>query len=147
MPDLRKATAEMVEALGRGASGAPRVAEVFETLEDVSIDYGLMERADNVWVIPATFPWDDVGSWDSLTRTREADANGNVTTGSPVLIDAKDCIVYDECGSGTAVAVVGASDLIVATTPDGILVCPKDRAQDVKKAVAELRRQGRENRT
>ena len=147
MPDLRRATADIVEALGRGPSGAERVADVFGSLEDISIDYGLMERADNVYVIPATFPWDDVGSWDSLTRTREPDANGNVTTGSPVLIDTKDCIIYDECGDDTAVAVIGASNLIVATTPDGILICPKDRAQDVKKAVAHLRRQGRESRT
>ncbi len=147
MPDLRKATAGIVEALGESEHGTSRVAELFGALEDISVDYGLMERADNVHVIPATFPWDDVGSWDSLTRTREADADGNVTTGDPVLIGAKDCVVYDETGGNTAVAVVGMSDVIVATTPDGILVCRKDDAQDVKKAVAELRRRGRESLT
>ena len=147
MPKLRDATRGIVDALGDGAAGAPRVAELFEGLDDISVDYGLMERADNVHVIPATFPWDDVGSWDSLTRTRDSDADGNVTTGAPVLIGAKDCVVYDETGGDTAVAVVGLSDVIVATTPDGILVCHKDRAQDVKKAVAELRKHGREKLT
>ncbi len=147
MPELRTATAEIVNALGEGDRGAPRVAALFGALDDISVDYGLMERAANVHVIPATFPWDDVGSWDSLTRTRASDADGNVTTGDPVLIDAKDCVIYDETGSATAVAVVGLRDVIVATTPDGILVCGKDNAQDVKKAVTELRRRGRENLT
>lgn len=147
MPKLREATAEIVAALGDGSAGAPRVAEVFEGLEDISIDYGLMERADNVFVVPATFPWDDVGSWDSLFRTREGDAEGNVTTGDPVLVDARGCVVYDETGDDTAVAVVGLEDVIVATTPDGILVCHKDRAQDVKKAVTQLRQRGRTART
>lgn len=147
MPDLRKATAGIVAALGEGEAGAPRVAELFNGLEDISVDYGLMERSDNVHVIPATFPWDDVGSWDSLERTRDSDADGNVTTGEPVLIDTKNCIVYDETGGDTAVAVVGLKDLIVATTPDGILVCHKDRAQDVKKAVTELRNRGRSDLT
>lgn len=147
MPDLRRATANMVESLGRGEPGREGLASVFGALEDISIDYGLMERATNVHVIPATFPWDDVGSWDSLTRTREPDANGNVTTGDPVIHDSRGCVIYDETGDDTAVAVVGLTDVIVATTPDGILVCAKDRAQDVKKAVAELRRRGREDVT
>lgn len=147
MPDLRQATADIVGALGEGAVGTARVAEIFEGLEDISVDYGLMERADNVYVVPATFPWDDVGSWDSLFRTRDTDADGNVTTGDPVLVNAKGCVVYDETGDDTAVAVVGLEDVIVATTPDGILVCHKDRAQDVKKAVTELRQRGRNERT
>jgi len=146
MPALRAATDEMVQALARNETGAPRLAEVFAGLEDTSIDYGMMERASGVHVIPATFAWDDVGSWDSLTRTRTPDAAGNVTTGEPVVIDSRDCIVYDDTG-GAAVAVVGMRDVVVAATPDGILVCPKDRAQDVKKAVAELRRRVRERLT
>jgi len=145
MPDLRAGTAKIVGALRDG--DAARVAQTFEGFDDISVDYGLMERADNVHVIPATFPWDDVGSWDSLSRTRTSDADGNVTTGEPVLIDAKNCVVYDETGNDTAVAVVGLEDVIVATTPDGILVCHKDRAQDVKKAVTELRRRGETDRT
>lgn len=147
MPELHVATAEMVHALGAGAPGQARLARAFEALGDVSIDYGLMERAGNVHVVPATFPWDDVGSWDSLDRTREADEDGNVATGGPVLIDVRNCVVYDDTGGRVAVAVVGLEGVIVAATPDGVLVCAKDRAQDVKKAVAELRRRGRERFT
>ena len=143
MPELRQATRQIVSHLGDETEGANHIAKTFEALEDISIDYGLMERAENVFVAPATFPWDDVGSWDALARTRKADDSGNVITGDPVLIDARNCVVYDETGEETAVAIVGAEDLIVATTKDGILICPKDRAQDVKKAVAELRRRQR----
>jgi mannose-1-phosphate guanylyltransferase len=147
MPELHVATADMVHALEAGAPGQARLARTFESLEDISIDYGLIERAGNVHVIPATFPWDDVGSWDSLTRTREADENGNVETGGPIMIDVRNSVVYDDTNGHVAVAVVGLEDVIVATTPDGVLVCRKDRAQDVKKAVAELRRRGRERFT
>jgi len=148
MPDLREATRGMVRSLED--SKAPSIAEIFGPLADVSIDYGLMERAPNVHVIPANFYWDDVGAWDALTRTRRKDAAGNVSGDEAVLIDAKDCIVYDEhdaSGGERAIAVIGLSDIIVASTPDGILVCRKDRAQDVKLAVAELRRRGREHLT
>ena len=135
LPALAAARPAMVDALaGRGD-----LAAVFAALEDISIDFGLMERAGNVAVVPANFEWDDVGAWDALARTREPDADGNVATGEPVLIDAKDCIVYNAAGDDQAVAVIGVENLVVATTPDGILVVPKDRVQDVKKAVTALR--------
>ena len=136
LPDLAAQRGPMVDALaGRGD-----LATVFGALEDISIDYGLMERAANVAVVPANFDWDDVGAWDALARTRESDANGNVLTGEPIVLDSNDCIVYNAAGAdGQAVAVIGVEGLIVATTPDGVLVVPKDRAQDVKKAVTALR--------
>ena len=136
LPKLAAARPAMVQAL----RGEGDLAAIFAGLDDISVDFGLMERAGNVSVVPANFAWDDVGAWDALARTREPDAAGNVATGEPVLIDAKDCIVYNAAGSdGQAVAVIGVENLIVATTPDGILVVPKDRAQDVKRAVVALR--------
>ena len=79
--------------------------------------------------------------WTSLERTRERDARGNVTQGEPVLVDCDNCIVYNDVGSDEiAVSVVGVQDLIVAVSRDGILVIPKDRAQDVRLAVEELKR-------
>ena len=147
MPDLHEATVRMVECLRTPGASDGGIAEIFEALEDISIDYGLMEKADNVHVLPATFAWDDVGSWDSLARTRRADDRGNVTTGEPILVDAHNCIVYDATDGETAVAVVGLEDVVVAATPDGLLVCHKDRAQDVKKVVGELRRRNRDGQT
>jgi mannose-1-phosphate guanylyltransferase len=126
----------MIQAL----RGEGDLAAIFASLENISIDYGLMERADNVAVVPANFEWDDVGSWDALARTRKPDSHGNVTTGDPIVIDTKDCIVYNAAGGDVqAVAVIGVENLIVATTADGVIVVPKDRAQDVKHAVKALR--------
>lgn len=146
MADLEIAERAMVDALG--GRGGRSLHDVFLPLEDVSIDVGLMERAGNVYVVPADFPWDDVGAWDALERTRTPDAERNVVVGDAVLVDVRDSIVFNEPGADAmAVTVIGLDGVIVATTPDGILVCAKDRAQDVKRAVAELRRRGRERFT
>jgi mannose-1-phosphate guanylyltransferase len=141
MPALAKATEEMVSCL-RADRDARSLAEIFAPLADVPIDVGLMEKAHNVHVIRAVFPWDDVGAWDALARTRSRDENGNVVTGGAVLIDTRNSIVFNESGEEMAVAVIGLDGVVVATTPDGILVCQKDRAQDVRSALAEIRKRG-----
>ncbi len=111
----------------------------FRELPDISIDYALLENAREVFVAPGRFQWDDVGAWDALARTLPNDARGNVSFGEPILVESEDCIVYNAPGGERmAVAVVGCKNLIVVTTGDGILVVPRDRAQDVKKAVAAL---------
>jgi len=141
MPALAKATEEMVSALD-AARGAPPLSEIFAPLADVPIDVGLMEKAHNVHVIRAVFPWDDVGAWDALARTRACDESGNVVTGDAILIDTRDSIVFNEPGQGMAVAVIGLEGVVVATTPDGVLVCQKERAQDVRRALDEIRKRG-----
>jgi mannose-1-phosphate guanylyltransferase len=121
----------------------PRAEEVFGKLENISIDYALMEKARNVAMIRAEFPWDDVGTWSALERTRKTDENGNIAQGNTVVIDSRDCIVYNsDGGEERTVAVVGAEGLVVVVTPDAILVVPKERTEDVKKAVQELERRG-----
>jgi mannose-1-phosphate guanylyltransferase len=122
------------------ANDARTVEQVFETLEDISIDYALMERARHVLMARAEFDWDDVGAWPALDRSYPHDARGNVLVGDPVVVDCENCIVYNEAGHDVAVAVVGAENLVVVATNDAMLVIPKDRAQDVRHAVAELKR-------
>lgn len=140
-PELARAVREMAEAIRHGDKG--RVLRIFEGVEDISIDYALMEHAKRVVVARADYPWDDVGAWPSLERARPRDAQGNVTHGDPVLVDCKDCIVYNDAGAeAMAVCVVGAEDLVVVVTSDSVLVVPKDRAQDVRHAVRELRARG-----
>jgi mannose-1-phosphate guanylyltransferase len=140
-PAHGQAAREMGEALAIG--DAARAEAIFATLEDVSIDYALMEKAKNVLVVRADFPWDDVGALDALARNLPADAAGNVAVGDPVLVDARDCIVYNEPGAAAmAVGVAGVKGLAVVVTRDGVLVLPRDRAQDVKKVVAELKARG-----
>jgi len=140
-PEIAAAARGIRAALESGdQAGAERV---FETLPDISIDYALMEQARRVLVAPGAFPWDDVGAWDALDRTFPRDARGNVAVGDPVLIDSRNCIVYNDPGAErTAVAVVGASDMVVVVTEDGVVVAPKARAQEVRAAVTQLRERG-----
>ena len=138
-PDMLKALERMTEALAAGDE--QRVAAVFEKLDNISIDYALMEKANQVFVIKADFDWDDMGSWDAIERTLPKDKRGNVSVGGPVLIDSQNCIVYNEPGAeDKAVAIVGVEDLAVIVSEDAVLVVPKERAQDVRNAVEELRR-------
>lgn len=134
---LRNAVHEHTHDLPEGAPVGTR--DIFAAMPDISIDYGLMERASNVAVVRATFPWDDVGSWDALPRVFSADAHGNVTMGDSVLIDSRNCVVVNRSSDQSAVvAVVGMDNVVVVTTPHGVLVCPADKAQEVKKVVQAL---------
>ena len=140
-PDLGEATRKLADAV-RGDDSA-LIRSIFEGLENISIDYALMEQARRVAVARAEFEWDDLGAWDCLDRTHPKDRSGNVSVGDPILIDSRDCIVYNAEGSDrTAVSVIGAEGLAVVVCSGGVLVVPKDRAQDVRHAVAELKRRG-----
>lgn len=140
-PELAQATRDMADAIHHNDKGT--VNTLFESLEDISIDYALMEHAKNAVVVRADYPWDDVGTWTSLDRTRDHDAHGNVADGDPVLIDSHNSIVVNAAGPGEmAVSVVGMDNVVVVACKDGVLVIPKDRAQDVRKAVAELKARG-----
>lgn len=140
-PAHAEAARAMAAALRAGDEA--RVDAIFGGLEDISIDYALLERARHVKVVRATFGWDDVGAWDALERAWPHDEAGNVTHGDPVLIEARDCIVYNEPGAGRmAVAAIGVEGLAIVVSENGVLVVPKERAQDVKRAVAELKKRG-----
>ena len=138
-PTLSRAVRDMADAMR--ANDNARVRTLFESLEDISIDYALMEHAKRVAMARAEFPWDDVGAWTALDRSYSKDDRGNVCVGDPVLVDTENCIVYNDAGpDAMSVSVVGAEDLIVVVTNDAVLVIPKDRAQDVRHAVQELKR-------
>lgn len=133
------ATAIRAMAAAMAAGDEKAVVAAFESLQSESIDYALMEKAKQVVMVNATFAWDDIGTWSALERSREADAQGNVTQGDPVLIDSEGCIVYnDEGADQRAVAVIGVSNLVVVATKDAVMVVSKDRTEDVKKAVQAL---------
>lgn len=138
LPDVHRALA----AVPRRPDDARFSAEVrryYEAVPSVSVDYGVMEKAGDVLVVPAGFGWDDVGSWCALERVWGDPGKGNVVRGDAVLVDAERCIVYAENG---VAAVVGLSDVIVAHTGGATLVCPKGRARDVRRVVEELKRRG-----
>ena len=140
-PPLAKSVRDMADAMRANDDDAVRA--IFGSLEDISIDYALMEHAKRVAMARAEFPWDDVGAWTALDRSYAKDERGNVTHGGPVVVESENCIVYNDAGPDQmAVSVVGAQDLIVVVTNDAVLVIPKDRAQDVRHAVLELKKRG-----
>lgn len=108
----------------------------YQAAPSISIDYGVMERADNVATVRARFPWDDLGSWVALERVLPA-RDGSVAQGEALLLDSPGSVVYAETG---LVALVGVADMVVVRTADATLVVPKARAQEVRRVVQELGR-------
>ena len=119
----------------------PLLEAIYGEIKSESIDYGVMEKAGKVAVIIADFGWSDVGSWGALPEVIPSDAAGHVAINARELIsiDAVRCLAY---GGDKLVALVGVKDLIVVNTPDALLVCAADRAQDVKKVVETLVERG-----
>jgi mannose-1-phosphate guanylyltransferase len=113
----------------------------FSDIEGVSIDYALMERTDDAYVVPADFEWDDVGAWDAIERVVETDEDRNAILGEGLTIDAADNVVATD--DDTHVSAVGVEGLVVAAYDDRVLVVPKDEAQRVREVVTELRERGR----
>ncbi len=139
LTELRRLVPDVLEPLEaacrRGTAQA--LARAYRRVPAISIDTGVLERADDVAVVPATFPWSDVGSWAAVADLwRNGDAT-NAVRGTAVMVDSDGCVV--DAGS-RLVALVGVKDFVVVDTPDALLVCPKGRAQDVRLVVDELRR-------
>ena len=106
-----------------------------------TIDFGVMERAENVVVIPVEIGWNDVGSWSTLLDLLPCDGDGNILAGEVCAVDTHRSLVYS---SGRLVAAIGLEDMIVVEAGEAILVCPRDRAQDVRRIVDQLKESGRD---
>jgi mannose-1-phosphate guanylyltransferase len=136
-------TLEAVERIvaARETADADRVLRAeWAGLEKISIDYAVMERARSIELLDVDFEWSDVGSWTAAGEFFEKDERGNAIDSAPFVgIDARSCVV---AGDGRLVAIVGLDDVVVVESKDALLVCKKDRAEDVKKVVAELERRG-----
>ena len=111
------------------------ISRIFRGFEKLSIDYGLMQRAGNVLMVPARFIWDDIGTWTSLSRVSKPDEHGNYKTGNIISVDTKDCVIH---GSDVAIGTIGVSDLVIVATKNGILVCDIDRVQEVREIAQRL---------
>lgn len=108
----------------------------FNDIESISIDYGILEKAENIFVLPATFGWDDVGSWLALERLNKTDDCNNVINGNIITIDTKGSIVQ---GNNKLIALVGVENLIVVDTNDAMLICDKSEANKIKKVIENLK--------
>ena len=141
---IRRALAEHLpevaaplEAIDAGS--AAELEAAYRRIPDQSIDYGVLEKARNVAVVPGEFGWDDIGSWTALLRLGPADADGNVVRGRVLALASRGNLVASD---ERLVALVGVEGLVVIDTEDAVLVCSADRVQDVKQIVDELHRRG-----
>lgn len=108
----------------------------FLNLPSESIDYGIMEKANNIYVIPGNFGWDDVGSWLSLERINKTNQDGNVIKGNVISIKTKNTIIQ---GSNKLIATIGLEDIVVVDTDDVTLICHKNNTQEVKEVINNLK--------
>lgn len=135
MPALHRQLTDIDAAIGT-AQEKEVLERVWRDVENQTIDYGIMEGAQNVAVIPVDIGWSDVGSWATLLDILPGDEDGNVVTGHHLGVDTQRTLVYSP---HRLVATIGLEDMIVVDTGDALLVCRKDRAQDVKKIVDALK--------
>lgn len=140
-PQLAEGLKKIEKAFGTGHY-CRILEEVYSELPRVSVDYGILERAENVLVMRGDFGWDDIGSWRALERYSDKDSNGNILEGKGVILDTKNTYVYSH---DKTVAVLGVENLIVVNDNDSLLICHRSRAQEIKKVVQALRNKGLDN--
>lgn len=138
LPDVFKCINEIGDSLGTDLEEEV-IKRVYPTIPSISVDYGIMEKSDNVVVIPSKFGWNDVGSFDNLDAIYDRDENGSIVKGEYIGVDSKECVIF---GKEKLIATIGMENTIVVETEDAILVCDKNKAQDVKKVVDILKEKG-----
>jgi mannose-1-phosphate guanylyltransferase len=143
MPELAEKLAE-ISAAWDSPARRETIERVWPTIHPETIDYGIMEKAERVAVLPASgLGWNDVGSWDSLFEVLQPDTDGNIILGSDVLsFDTHDSLVSAN-DDRRLIVTIGVKDLIVIDTGDALLVCDKDHAQQVRKVVGHLKENNR----
>ena len=115
------------------------VSRIYPQCTNISIDYGIMEKADNVYIIPSSFGWSDLGTWNSAYDNMDHDYLGNAATGKQIMvIDATKCMVH--VPNEKLVVLQGLDDFIVVDTKDVLLICKKEKEQEIKEYVAEVKR-------
>ena len=137
-PNLAALLNDLVEPIRAGRLDET-LRTVYPGLAKISIDYAIMEKADNIVAAEGVFAWDDVGSWPALENHFAPDDRGNTVVGDAALLDADGNIVFSR---DRLTALIGTRDLIVVQSEGVTLVCPKDRAQDIKQLVQQVRAAG-----
>ena len=142
-PSIYQQLMEIDAAIGT-ANEAEVISYAYSQIESVSVDYGVMEKAEDVLVIPADIGWNDVGSWGAMRELFERDASGNAVRGKHLGIDTQDCVIVNQAAlspdavGDRLIATIGVSDLVIVESNHGVLVCPIDRVQEVKDLVEKL---------
>ncbi len=134
-PDVYEAAQVCWQGLDRSQQAMEIPLELFSRSPKISVDYAVMEKAENSAVVAAAFGWSDIGTWKAISELHESDAAGNRIHGKAVMIDSSNCFVQ---GGKRMVAAVGVNNLVIVDTGDAVLVADRDRAQDVKQVVDQL---------
>ena len=115
------------------------IEQIYPQCTNISIDFGIMEKADNVYIIPSSFGWSDLGTWNSAWENMEKDYLDNAVAGKKVMIiDATKCMVH--APDNKLIVLQGLDDFIVVDSKDALLICKRDKEQDIKEYVAEIKR-------
>jgi mannose-1-phosphate guanylyltransferase len=141
LPELAAFVTRCDDAAKSGQE-ADVIAHGYPALASISIDYGVMEKADNVLVVPGSFGWNDLGSWAASWELAPKDAADNAAAGALLAIDSRGC--FASTAAGKLVVLVGLQDIVAVDTDDALLIMPRDRAQDVSKVVQALKAEGRD---
>ena len=136
LPDLYGELGRIDKTIGT-PQYQPTLDLVYGLIRNISIDYGVMEKAGKVYVIPGSFGWNDLGSWAEVSRFSGKDDSGNTITGKVIQKDTRNSFIYSP---GKVVATIGVEDLIIVNTEDALLICKKGRSQDVKEISDYLKR-------
>jgi len=139
MPEMIEILEPVDKAIGGTKKGYEAVLnKTFVRIKPESIDYGVMEKAGQIYTVPATFHWSDVGSFAAVHEVRKADKQGNVADGDTAMFDVNDCVVLSR--GSRLVAAIAVDNLVIVDTKDAVLVCPRDQAQRVKEVVNLLKK-------
>ena len=139
-PEIWAAARAAFDAMSSDVSGDYLPADRYAEVPSNSIDYAIMERVDNIAMAPASFRWNDLGSWQSLLEVSPSDANGNVILGDVVAIDCENSYIRSD---GRLLSVIGVRDTAIVATPDATFIAPVSHSQNVKKVVEQLEKAGR----
>jgi len=142
LPDMYERLMRIRDAVGTSSEQEVLHRE-YEAMQRISVDYGIMEKLNDIAVVRATFRWSDIGSWTAVSDIMPKDGDGNAVSAFHVGIDTRNSLVMGP--EGKLIATIGIEDLVVVDTDDALLVCPKSRAQDVKKLVEEMKSRGMED--
>ena len=141
LPEIWDSLENIKRAIGEPVFDSVLTVE-WATLRSISIDYGVMEKAKNVFVVEVDFAWNDVGSWDAVHEMSDKDEHGNVSKGDVLYHDAKNNLIYAE---GKTVAIMGLDDLVVIDTEDALLIIPRGQTEKVKELVDGFQKDKRDS--
>jgi mannose-1-phosphate guanylyltransferase/mannose-6-phosphate isomerase len=134
-PDVYTAATRVWEATDKSQAPIEFPAELFSQCPSISVDYAVMERAENAAVVASNFGWSDIGSWKAISELYASDESGNRIKGKAIMVGSTNCFVQS---GKRVVAAVGVKDLVIVDTGDAVLIADRDHAQDVKEVVAQL---------